>query len=117
MNSSERVKKYIFSDIYQLLLNKITRKNRTQVELDQVIVWLTAYTMDDLNELKVNQTCIEDFFKQAPKMNPNRFLIKGKVCGVQVELIEDEFMRDVRYLDKCVDELAKGKTLDKILRQ
>ncbi|UTC64612.1 DUF2200 domain-containing protein [Treponema sp. OMZ 788] len=101
-----------FSKIYPLLLQKVERKGRTKEELDAVIEWLTGYNMNEVNQ----DMTYEDFFNKAPAINPRAELIKGKVCGVQVELIEDPLMQKIRWLDKLVDELAKGKSLDKVLR-
>lgn len=101
-----------FSKIYPLLLQKVERKGRTKEELHAVIEWLTGYNMNEVNQ----DMTYEDFFNKAPAMNPRAELITGKVCGVQVELIEDPLMQKIRWLDKLVDELAKGKSLDKVLR-
>ena len=101
-----------FSKVYPLLLQKVERKGRSKEELDTVIAWLTGY---DMNRVDPEMT-YGDFFRQAPAMNPRAELIKGKVCGVQVEAIEDPLMRNVRRLDKLVDELAKGRPLEKVLR-
>lgn len=100
------------SKIYPLLLQKVERKGRTKEELHTVIEWLTGHNMNEVNQ----DMTYEDFFNKAPAMNPRAELIKGKVCGVQVELIEDPLMQKIRWLDKLVDELAKGKSLDKVLR-
>ena len=100
------------SKIYPLLLQKAERKGRSKEELDTVIKWLTGYDM----KLVDQEMTYGDFFVHAPAMNPRAELIKGKVCGVQVETIEDPVMQKVRWLDKLVDELAKGKPLDKVLR-
>lgn len=100
------------SKIYPLLLQKVERKGRTKEELDAVIEWLTGYNMNEVGQ----DMTYEDFFNKAPAMNPRAELIKGKVCGVQVELIENPLMQKIRWLDKLVDELAKGKSLDKVLR-
>lgn len=101
-----------FSKIYLLLLQKVERKGRTKEELDTVTQWLTGYNMNEVGQ----DMTYEDFFNKAPVMNPRAELITGKVCGVQVELIEDPLMQKIRWLDKLVDELAKGKSLDKVLR-
>lgn len=106
-----------FSRVYPLYVQKAERKNRTKEEVDQVICWLTGYSRAGLQRQIENESDFETFFAEAPKFNPNASLIKEVVCGVRVEEIEDPLMRKVRYLDKLVDELAKGKTLDKILRQ
>ena len=105
-----------FAKLYDLLLNKATRKGRTRAELDEVICWLTGYALPQLDALRDTDITYGDFFRQTPQPNPNRVLIKGVVCGVRVEDVEDPLMREARYLDKLVDELAKGKPMEKILR-
>lgn len=105
-----------FSRVYPLYVQKAERKGRTKDEVDQVILWLTGYTQAQLAEQLALQTDFESFLAQAPAFNPNVSLIKGVVCGVRVEDIQDPLMQKVRYLDKLVDELAKGKALEKILR-
>lgn len=105
-----------FAKLYPLLVNKAEKKDRTREEVDQVATWLTGYTAEDLARLEQSDTSYGDFFRKAPAMNPNRFLITGKVCGIQVEEITDPLMREIRYLDKLVDELAKGKAMEQILR-
>lgn len=100
------------SKVYPLLLHKVERKGRSKEELDTVIEWLTGYDMNKVDQ----EMTYGDFFEQAPAMNPRAGLIKGKVCGVQVESIEDPMMQKVRWLDKLVDELAKGRPLEKVLR-
>lgn len=114
--SLERVYKMIFADVYPLYVQKAQRKNRTQAEVDQVICWLTGYSQQGLQQQIALRHSFETFFAQAPVLNPNRSLIKGVVCGVRVEEIEDPLMQKIRYLDKLVDELAKGKAMEKILR-
>lgn len=106
-----------FAKLYSLLVNKAEKKGRTRQEVDEVTSWLTGYSPSDIVRLEQSDTSYGDFFRNAPTMNPNRALITGKVCGVQVETIEDPLMRDIRYLDKLVDELAKGKAMEKILRK
>ena len=106
-----------FSSVYPLYVQKAERKNRTKEEVDQIICWLTGYSQVELHRQIELESDIETFFAQAPLFNPNASLIKGVVCGVRVEDIEEPLMRKVRYLDKLIDELAKGKALDKILRQ
>ena len=100
------------SKVYPLLLHKVERKGRSKEELDTVIEWLTGYDMNQVDQ----EITYGDFFEQAPAMNPRAELIKGKVCGVQVESIEDRMMQKVRWLDKLVDEMAKGRQLEKVLR-
>ena len=105
-----------FAKLYPLLVSKAEKKGRTRQEVDQVTAWLTGYTPEDLARLEQSETSYGDFFRNAPAMNPNRTRITGKVCGVRVEEIEDPLMREIRYLDKLVDELAKGKAIAKILQ-
>ena len=106
-----------FASVYPLYVAKAERKGRTKAEVDQVITWLTGYGQNELKTQLEKQTDFETFFAEAPKINPSRALIKGVVCGVRVENIEEPIMREIRYLDKLVDELAKGKAMDKILRK
>lgn len=110
------VTQMLFSKLYPLLVTKAEKKGRTRQEVDQVTTWLTGYTPEDLARLEQSDTTYGDFFRNAPAMNPNRTLITGKVCGIRVEEIEDPLMREIRYLDKLVDELAKGKAMEAILR-
>lgn len=105
-----------FATIYPLYLAKVERKGRTPDELHQVIQWLTGYEPDALRAFTDSPKTIQEFFETAPQPNPDRGLIKGVICGVRVEEIEDPLMRDIRYLDKLVDELAKGKKMSAILR-
>ena len=106
-----------FAKLYSLLVAKAEKKGRTREEVDQVTAWLTGYTPEELAQLGQSDMSYGDFFRSAPAMNPNRILITGKICGVQVETNEDPLMRDIRYLDKLVDEFAKGKAVEKILRK
>ena len=106
-----------FSSVYPMYVQKAERKHRTKEDVDQIICWLTGYSQAKLQSQIELQSDLETFFAKAPMFNPNASLIKGVVCGVRVEEIEDPLMRKVRYLDKLIDELAKGKALDKILRQ
>ena len=106
-----------FAKVYPLLVAKAEKKGRTRAEVDQVTAWLTGYPPEELARLEQSDASHGDFFRNAPAMNPNRTLITGKICGVRVEEIEDPLMRDIRYLDKLVDELAKGKAMEKILRK
>lgn len=115
--SNARVFAYKFADIYPLYVEKAERKNRTKAELDQTLCWLTGYSPAGLQQQIKQGSNLETFFAQAPAMNPNRSQIKGVVCGVRVEEIEDPLMQNIRYMDKLVDELAKGKAMEKILRQ
>jgi len=105
-----------FAGVYPLYVQKAERKNRTKEEVDQIIYWLTGYDEAGLQEQVEQENDFETFFDQAPALHPNRALIKGVVCGVRVEEIEDPLMQKIRYLDKLVDELAKGKAMEKILR-
>ncbi len=106
-----------FANVYPLYVQKAERKNRTKAEVDQVICWLTGYDDAGLQQQIEQGNDFETFFAQAPAINPNCSLIKGVVCGVRVEEIEDPLMQQIRWLDKLIDELAKGKTIEKILRQ
>jgi hypothetical protein len=106
-----------FANIYPLYVQKAERKNRTKAEVDQIICWLTGYTLEGLQNQIDQGSDLETFFFQAPGFNPNSSLIKGVVCGVRVEEIKDPLMQKIRYLDKLIDELAKGKTMEKILRE
>ena len=106
-----------FSKVYPLLVNKAERKGRTREEVDQVTVWLTGYTAEDIARLEQSNISYGDFFRNAPARNPNRTRMTGTICGVRIEEIEDPLMREIRYLDKLVDELAKGKAMEKILRE
>lgn len=105
-----------FAKVYPLYVQKVERKNRTKEEIDQIICWLTGYDQTGLQQQIELENSFETFFAQAPAMHPNCSLIKGVVCGVRIEEIEDPLMRKIRYLDKLIDELAKGKAMDKILR-
>jgi len=109
--------KMAFAKVYPLYVQKAERKGRTKEEVDRLICWLTGYDQKGLNLQLKQQNDFETFFAQAPAMHPNASLIKGVVCGVRVEEIEDPLMQKIRYLDKLVDELAKGKAMEKILRQ
>ncbi len=113
----KRVYGYIFAKVYPMYITKAEKKGRTKEEVDEVIRWLTGYTQSKLNAQIKKEVNFETFFKEAPKLNPSRKLITGMICGVRVEEIEDKIMREVRYLDKLVDELAKGRTIPKILRK
>ncbi len=106
-----------FASVYPLYVQKAERKGRTKEEVDRVICWLTGYDRAQLQQQMERGNDFETFFAQAPALHPNSVLIKGVVCGVRVEDIEDPLMQKIRYLDKLIDELAKGKALDKILRQ
>ncbi|HNW60495.1 MAG TPA: DUF2200 domain-containing protein [bacterium] len=105
-----------FSSVYPLYVQKAERKNCTKGQVDQIICWLTGYTPSGLQQQIEQGVDFAAFFAQAPAMHPNRTLIKGVVCGVRVEEIEDPLMQQIRYLDKLIDELAKGRAMEKILR-
>ena len=105
------------ASVYPLYVKKAEKKGRTKTEVDEIICWLTGYSQEELDVQLKKQTDFETFFAEAPKLNPSRALIKGVVCGVRVEDIEEPTMREIRYLDKLIDELAKGKAMDKILRK
>ena len=106
-----------FTKLYPLLVDKAEKKGRTRKEVEQVTAWLTGYTPEDIARLEQSEISYGDFFRKAPVMNPNRALITGNICGIRVEEIEDPLMRDIRYLDKLVDELAKGKSMEQISRK
>jgi hypothetical protein len=115
--AKHRIYSTSFASVYPLYVAKAERKGRTKAEVDQVIAWLTGYGQKDLKAQLEKQTDFETFFAKAPEINPSRVLIKGVVCGVRVEDIKEPTMREIRYLDKLIDELAKGKAMDKILRK
>ena len=106
-----------FASVYPMYVQKAERKGRTKKEVDQIICWLTGYDQPGLEKHIAQKSDIETFFTRAPAMHPNASLIKGVVCGVRVEEVDDPLMQKIRYLDKLIDELAKGKAMDKILRQ
>lgn len=116
MTTKHRIYTTSFASVYPLYVAKAERKGRKKSEVDAVICWLTGYSQKELKGQLKAETDFETFFKEAPQMNPARRLIKGVVCGVRVEEIEEPTMREIRYLDKLVDELAKGKAMEKILR-
>lgn len=114
--SKHRIFTTEFSKVYPLYVQKAERKNRTKDEVDQIIRWLTGYTQAGLEKQIERRSDFETFFSQAPGIHPNAALIKGVVCGVRVEEVEDPLMQKIRFLDKLIDELAKGKAMEKILR-
>ena len=114
---NSRVYKMTFASVYPLYIQKVERKGHTKAEVDEIIFWLTGYDKKGLQEQVDNKTTFETFFDQAPLLNPNVSLIKGVICGYRIEDIEDPLMKKVRYLDKLIDELAKGKKMEKILRK
>ena len=105
-----------FARVYPLYITKVEKKGRTQTEVDQVIYWLTGYSPEQLQTQIETQVDFETFFAQAPVMNPNTSLITGSICGYKIQEIEDPLMKNIRYMDKLVDELAQGKKIEKILR-
>ena len=105
-----------FAKVYPMLIAKAERKGRTRAEVDTITIWLTGYSEEAIAEFLKSDVTYGDFFRQAPSLNPNRHLITGSVCGVKLSEIEDPLMQDIRYWDKLIDELAKGKTMAKILR-
>lgn len=115
--SKHRIFATKFANVYPLYVQKVERKNRTKEEVDQIICWLTGYSQEELQQQIEKENDFETFFAQAPAIHPNSSLIKGVICGIRVEEIEDPLMQKIRYLDKLVDELAKGKAMEKILRQ
>ena len=114
--SGHKVYSMAFARIYPLYVTKVERKGRTRAELDQVIAWHTGYAGASLAQALADERSMEAFFAQAPALNPARTLVTGKVCGVQVEAVEEPLMREIRILDKLVDELARGRAMEKILR-
>jgi hypothetical protein len=117
MNNLERVYKMSFASVYPLYIAKAEKKGRSKEEVDEIVSWLTGYNQLQLNDVIEKKTNLKDFFNQAPSMNPNVSKITGVICGYRVEEIEDPIMQKVRYLDKLIDELAKGRVMDKILRK
>ena len=116
MTTKNQIFTMSFASVYPLYVAKAEKKGRKKAEVDAVICWLTGYSQQELKEQLKKETDFETFFKEAPQLNPARSLIKGVVCGVRVEDIQEPLMREIRYLDKLVDELAKGKAMEKILR-
>ncbi len=117
MNNTERIYKMSFAGVYPMYVQKAEKKGRTQAEVDEIICWLTGYDHKGLKEQISKRTNFEEFFAQAPQLQPNSHKITGVICGYRVEEIEDHLVQKVRYLDKLIDELAKGKAMEKILRQ
>lgn len=115
--TNEKIFGMSFAGIYPMLIAKAEKKGRTRDEVDQVACWLTGYTKNQIADFLVHDIAYGDFFRNAPGLNPNRKLITGKICGVRLEEIEDPLMQEIRYLDKLVDELAKGRPMEKILRK
>ncbi|MEI3612012.1 DUF2200 domain-containing protein [Pseudogracilibacillus sp. SO30301A] len=115
--TKHRIYTMSFASVYPHYIAKAERKGRTKSEVDEIIRWLTGYSQEELEVQLEKKTDFETFFAEAPKLNPSRALIKGVVCGVRVEDIEEPTMQEIRYLDKLIDELARGKVMDKILRK
>ena len=115
--SYHKVYKMLFAKVYPLLVQKAERNNRTKEELEEIIFWLAGYDQTGLQRLIDEEKDMETFIEEAPAMNPKRSLIKGVVCGVRVEEVEEPLMRELRYMDKMIDELARGRAMEKILRQ
>jgi hypothetical protein len=117
MKNDHRIYRMSFASVYPLYVQKAMRKGRTQAEVDEIIFWLTGYSEQALREQIENNADFEHFFAQAPQINANASKITGVICGYRVEEIEDRLVQQVRYLDKLIDELAKGRAMDKILRR
>jgi len=115
--AKHRIYTISFASVYPHYVAKAEKKGRTKAEVDQIVCWLTGYSDAELRRQIENKTDLEHFFQEAPRPNPSRALIKGVICGVRVEDIEDPLMREIRYLDKLIDELARGKAMDKIQRK
>ena len=115
--TKHRIYTVSFASVYPLYISKAEKKGRTKTEVDEIIRWLTGYSQEELGTQVEKQTDLETFFVKATHPNPSRALIKGVICGVRVEDIEEPIMREIRYLDKLIDELAKGKVMEKILRK
>jgi len=116
MTTKHRIFTTSFARVYPYYVEKAEKKGRKKSEVDAIICWLTGYNQRQLEQQLKKQKDFETFFKEAPKLNPSRTSIKGVICGIRVEEIQDPLMREIRYLDKLIDELAKGKTMEKILR-
>lgn len=115
--NNEKIYNMQFSKIYPLLLNKVQKKGHTKEETDMIINWLCGYSVEDINNMLDSDITYREFFENAPLLNPNRKLITGTICKIKVEDIQDPLMQNIRYLDKLIDELAKGKKMEKILRK
>ncbi len=115
--TKHRIYSMSFASVYLLYIAKAEKKGRTKAEVDEIIRWLTGHSQRTLEKEIAKKTTFEDFFAQAPDMNAQRLLITGTICGVRVENIEEPIMREIRYLDKLIDELAKGKAMEKIFRK
>lgn len=117
MEKKHRIYTMTFASVYPLYRAKVERKGQDTNLIDEIIIWLSGYNQKELDAIKESQITFEEFFDQAPHLNDNVDLIKGVICGVRIENIEDPLMKKIRYMDKLVDELANGKSLDKILRK
>ena len=115
--AGHRIYTVSFASVYPMYITKAEKKGRTKTDVDEIIGWLTGYSQEELEAQLEKHTDFETFFAEAPRLNPSRALIKGVVCGVRVEDIQEPTMQEIRYLDKLIDELAKGKTMEKILRK
>ena len=115
--TKHRVYTMSFASVYPHYITKAEKKGHTKLEVDKIINWLTGYNQEELESRLENKTDFETFFLEAPKLNPNRKLIRGVVCGVRVEDIKEPIMQEIRYLDKLIDELARGKSMEKIFRK
>lgn len=115
--AGHRISTVSFASVYPMYVTKAEKKGRTKTEVDAIIRWLTGYRQEELEAQLEKQTDFETFFAEAPQLNPSRALIRGVVCGVRVEDIQEPTMQEIRYLDKLIDELAKGKAMEKILRK
>ena len=115
--AGHRIYTVSFASVYPMYITKAEKKGRTKTDVDEIIGWLTGYSQEELDAQLEKQTDFETFFAEAPRLNPSRALIRGVVCGVRVEDIQEPTMQEIRYLDKLIDELAKGKTMEKILRK
>ena len=117
IGTKHRIYTTSFASVYPFYVAKAERKGRTKTEVNEIICWLTGYSQEELAAKLEKQTDFETFFERAPQLNPSRALIKGVICGVRLEDIKEPTMREIRYLDKLIDELAKGKVMEKILRK
>lgn len=117
MMEKHRIYTTSFASVYPHYIKKAEKKGRTKLEVDEIICWLTGYTQEELETILEKKTDFETFFAEAPQLNSSRTLIKGVICGVRVEDMEESIMKEIRYLDKLVDELARGKAMEKILRK
>jgi hypothetical protein len=115
--AGHRIYTVSFASVYPMYITKAEKKGRTKTDVDEIIGWLTGYSQEELEAQLEKHTDFETFFAEAPRLNPSRALIRGVVCGVRVEDIQEPTMQEIRYLDKLIDELAKGKTMEKILRK